>query len=178
MQLYDIVLEKFDHNKGAYKGKSTLSTVRYNLYNVFFFPYEGFHELFDVIRHVFYVCNHENRNKTYYIQSWVNVYNKNDYIDWHSHWSSECMSWHGFYCVNAANSSTTYCLPGNEVGQSDVVIESKNDLLVLSRSDGDKHKSSPWNREDSPRITIAFDIVPVEHLQNLRTQQLSHWIPF
>lgn len=176
--LYDFVITNFQQSDGAYTGKSTLSTVRYNLYNVFFYPFDGFHELFFSIRDVFRICNSDACMKTnYYIQCWLNVYKEDDFIDWHSHWPPESRSWHGFYCVNGANSSTSYCLPGKKIGQSDVIIESKNDLLVLSRSDGDKHKSSPWKNDVAPRITIAFDIVPIEYL-NMKRTSLSHWVPF
>jgi hypothetical protein len=176
--LYDVVLKSFDLDQGAYKGRSTLSTKVFNLYNVFFYPFDGFHELFLAIREAFRACNYQEctENK-YYIQCWLNVYKKDDFINWHSHWLPKYKSWHGFYCVNAGTSCTSYCLPGNHIGQSDVQIQSKNDLLVLSRSDGDKHKSSEWVDELVPRITIAFDIVPAQYL-TLTEESLSHWIPF
>jgi hypothetical protein len=54
-------------------------------------------------------------------------------------------------------------------------VYNKNGLLVFGDSAGDEHRSSKWNQPD-PRITIAFDIVPVNKL-DLSTE-INHYIPF
>ena len=56
-----------------------------------------------------------------------------------------------------------------------VKIESKDNLLVIGKSDNDKHRSSVWN-QDTPRITIAFDILPVSSIYK-EFNTLNHWIP-
>jgi hypothetical protein len=56
-------------------------------------------------------------------------------------------------------------------------IPSKNGLMVLSRSNGDVHRSSEWDQE-YPRITIAFDIVPAGILyRENRYTHINHWMP-
>lgn len=52
---------------------------------------------------------------------------------------------------------------------------SENNLLVISKSDGDSHKSSEWLFDDRIRVTIAFDIVPKEFINY--DSWLNHWIP-
>ena len=61
---------------------------------------------------------------------------------------------------------------------TNIEIQSKNDLLVLSKSENDVHRSSEW-MYDHPRITLAFDIVPTKMLfENNKTFMLkNHWIP-
>jgi len=60
--------------------------------------------------------------------------------------------------------------------EENVKIESKNNLLVIGKSDNDEHRSSVWNQE-TPRITIAFDILPMSSINKLQSNNLNHWIP-
>jgi hypothetical protein len=112
------------------------------------------------------------------MQAWLNVYRTGEFIDWHSHWPAEFESWHGFYCVDVEpNSSTTYRLFGKIPEKDDIVVTSQDNLLVISRSDGDYHRSSEWNNPDKPRITVAFDIIPMSKLYERRNYEKNHWIP-
>jgi hypothetical protein len=150
------------------EGKLTpLTTQGFEHYNLFMYGFDGFHSLYFEIQKLFQQCN-QNQEK-YYIQCWLNMYEKGSFVDWHNHYPPKCNSWHGFFCVDCEPSKTTYHLPN--VTES-VDIESKNNLLVLSKSNGDKHRTWPWEY-DRDRITIAFDIVPAAHTGKF----LNHWIP-
>ena len=53
---------------------------------------------------------------------------------------------------------------------------SEEGLIVFGKSDGDKHRSSPWRETKRHRITIAFDIIPIESIES--KLQGNHFIPF
>jgi hypothetical protein len=150
------------------EGKLTpLTTQGFEHYNLFMYGFDGFHSLYFEIQKLFQQCNQSHEK--YYIQCWLNMYEKGSFVDWHNHYPPKCNSWHGFFCVDCEPSKTTYQLPN--VTES-VDIASKNNLLVLSKSNGDKHRTWPWEY-DRDRITIAFDIVPAAHTGKF----LNHWIP-
>jgi hypothetical protein len=99
-------------------------------------------------------------HRRYYIRCWVNLFRKGQHVNWHGHWPSDCETYHGFYCVNTEgeNSSfTSYRIPYVD---KEIVIDSKDGLLVFGKSENDQHKSSPWENEGRPRVTIAFDVIP------------------
>lgn len=173
--MYNFIRKQFCRDHKHFSGQSTLSTSLYNSYNLLLYPLEGFYELYTEIQTVFHdilIHNKMNDNNTkYYIQCWLNYYKKGEFINWHAHWDPECKSWHGFYCVDVEDSYTSYMIPNN----NEVInIKSENNKIVISKSDGDKHKSSIW-QYDIPRITIAFDIIPREHIEF--QDPINHWIP-
>jgi hypothetical protein len=165
----NIVMHHFKNSQKSFAGKSSIPTQLFNSYNLLMYPLPQFHELYSEIKQFFYDELSPNPDTKYYIQSWLNYYHKGDYIEWHSHWKPELNTWHGFFCVNTEPSYTSYKIPN----YPDIVdIECKNNLLVMSPSNGDEHRSSEW-AGDNPRITIAFDIVPREHIG----VSINHWIP-
>jgi hypothetical protein len=135
------------------------------------YPLYGFHDLYKNIQTVFKQI--AQTDEPHYIQCWLNVYNKGDFIEWHKHFPPQVQSWHGFYCLDVEPGSyTSYRVPHlNHVTD----IPSQDNLLVITRSAGDEHRSSEWPFEDRPRITIAFDILPQRHIW--WDQWLNHWIP-
>jgi len=172
----DLLMQTLVQNKEYYQRKeqpfyedpnSPESTKMFGQYNLFTHPYGGFHSLYSAIREKFHsVCDWKTE---YYIQCWMNYAEKGNYLDWHRHHDPEQKGWHGFYCVDVGDSKTTYKLPSGE----EIDVISQDNLLVLSRSDGDKHRTYPWEG-DKPRITIAFDIIPRMHVPY---QWLDHWLP-
>lgn len=157
------------------KGNLPKESKLFSQYNVFMYPFPGFYDLYSNIQKTFHtIREHQNiPNKPYYCQCWINVFEQGQFIDWHYHWLPKFEAWHGFYCVDVEpNSSTTYKL------ENEVIIESKNNLLVVSKSAGDLHRSSEWNDPVRPRITIAFDIIPAETLSDgFYDNKLNHWVP-
>jgi hypothetical protein len=168
---YELVKISFTDNK-EFSAASTASTKLFQQYNLLMYPYSQFYELYQNIKTVF--RKHCDNDEPYYIQAWLNYYQNGEYIDWHSHWDEDMDTWHGFYCVNteSAASKTTYRLP---FVASDIDVVSKDNLIVLSKSEGDLHRTWPWTFNGRPRITIAFDIVPAKHIDP--TWVLNHWIP-
>jgi hypothetical protein len=173
--MYDFIKVQFGEDIQMIRVKTTLTTALFRSYNLLLYPLEGFHELYTEIKTLFnnvLIDNKMNDNNTkYYIQCWLNYYKKGDFINWHGHWDPHVKSWHGFYCVDVEDSYTSYIIPNNN---KVINIKSENNKIVISKSNGDKHKSSIW-QYDHPRITIAFDIVPREYI-NFDTL-INHWIP-
>jgi hypothetical protein len=106
------------------------------------------------------------KEKTYYMRCWVNLFDKGKNIDWHSHWQPHFKTYHGFYCVNTEGehpSHTDYKIPN----VADIItIPSYDGLCVIGKSEGDGHRSSEWLNDGKYRVTIAFDIIPVELLKS------------
>lgn len=171
--MYEVIRNNFyGADEGEHQGgQSQMKTQLYERYNVFLYPFKGYHELFHSIKDVFHELS--DSDEPHYMQAWLNVYNKGEFIDWHYHWKPEYCAWHGFYCVDveAQPSYTTYRFPDQE---ELVQVDSKDDLLVIGPSDGDYHKSSEWTA-DRPRVNIAFDIIPAHILEG--GGPLNHYIP-
>ena len=170
-KLYDFVKLNWSNEKKDFTGQSTLTTSIFTKYNLLMYPLYGFHDLYKNIQTVFHQL--AQTNEPHYIQCWLNVYNKGDFIEWHKHFPPQARTWHGFYCLDVEPGSyTSYKIPFSDHITD---IPSKNNRLVISRSAGDEHKSSEWPFEDRPRITIAFDIVPQNSIW--WDQWPNHWIP-
>jgi hypothetical protein len=145
-----------------------LTTQGFEHYNLFMYGFEGFHSLYFEIQKLFRQLN--QNDEAHYIRCWLNIYEKGNFVDWHEHFPPRCNSWHGFFCVDCEPSVTTYQLP-NILEPVDIISE--NNLLVLSKSNGDRHRTWPWEHSERDRISIAFDIVPATHTG----EYLNHWIP-
>lgn len=142
-------------------------------YNLFTLPNKEISKLYREL--VKYCLPLLNNKKDYWVQCWFNVFRKGEKVNWHAHWPPEKKVWHGFYCVNVGESYTEYKIPNVK----DIIkIPSKEGRLVFGKSDGDEHKSSPWYSEEKPRITIAFDVIPVSSLTQDNSFYLNHYIPF
>ena len=166
-KIYELVKNNLHTNQQI---KSTISTDLYEKYNYLMYPSNEVHKLYTEIKTAFDSVK-DDPNKKYYIQCWLNYYNKGDFIDWHSHWEKEKETWHGFYCLDCEPSFTSYKLPNIK---DNINIFSEDNLMVISKSDGDEHRTWPWE-SDKPRLTIAFDIVPYEYLNY--KQWTNHWMP-
>jgi hypothetical protein len=168
-QMYDIISTKFTSEDGQHNGQSTMTTELYASYNLLLAPYEAFHDLHNEIKWMFNDIN--PAPEKYYIQCWLNYYQKGEFIDWHYHWPKEVNAYHGFVCVDTLESKTTYRMPETN---EEVDIPSEDGIIVISKSAGDEHRTWPWENE-RPRVTIAFDIVPGKYLDP--NKWLNHWIP-
>jgi hypothetical protein len=145
-------------------------------YNLFTFTSPELHKLYKNL--VKNVLPHVDQNTQYYIRCWVNLFEPGMNIDWHGHWRPECKAYHGFYCVNTEgvnDSYTDYRIPG----QQEIRVMSEDGLLVFGKSDDDRHRSSPWENSGKCRMTIAFDVIPIEALNSIDyTEHLLHnYIP-
>jgi hypothetical protein len=170
-EFYEFIKSTFTDNN-EFSAASTASTKLYQQYNLLMYPYNQFYELYQNIKDVFY--KHCTVQQPYYMQAWLNYYQAGEFIDWHSHWEEDLDTWHGFYCVNteSTESKTTYRLP---FVANDIDIKSEDNLIVLSKSENDLHRTWPWTYNGRPRITIAFDILPAKHIDPKWI--VNHWIP-
>lgn len=165
-----LIADKF--YTGELNPNNQLDHSVYSKYNLLLYPLPQFHELYNEIKTFFHECNTDTVHKNFYVQCWLNIYNKNDYIEWHHHSPEEHHAWHGFFCVDCEPSYTRYRIKGQP---DDALVQSENNQLVLSPSGRDQHRTAPWPYDDRPRITIAFDIIPKEYI--IHDQFLNHWIP-
>ena len=168
-KLRTIVKENFVGLPPTYLGEGTETTYAHPYYNVFLYGFDGFYELYQEIKTMLYEVN-DFRDQKYYIQCWMNHFQRGEYMSWHNHWPEE-KNWHGYFCVNTEPSVTSYDLENSKIIFD---VEDKNNLLVMSKNHNDYHRTYPWEF-DYPRITLAFDIIPqavVKHLKNL-----NHWVP-
>jgi hypothetical protein len=168
-KIRDLIKKNF--HKDSLDPNTQLYQKVYSEYNLLMYPLPQFHELYEEIKKMFWECNTDSY-KQYYVQCWLNVYNKNDFIEWHGHSPEEHHAWHGFFCVDCEPSYTRYAIKGQP---EDVLVHSKDNLMVLSPSGRDRHRTAPWPYDDRPRLTIAFDIIPKEFI--IHDQFLNHWIP-
>ena len=168
LDIEEMLLKTFPNINSKFYGN--LSTAHHERYNFLTFPTKEINKLYYELQKV---ISPYLDNKTYYIKSWLNVFRKDQQINWHGHWHSKCKVWHGFYCVQVGKSHTEYKIPGVK----DIIkIISKEGLIVFGKSDGDKHRSSPWEETKRHRITIAFDIIPLESIES--KLHGNHFIPF
>jgi len=151
----------------SYSIEAPESTKFYEHYNLLMYPFPGFYDLYFSIQHLFRSII--NTNRQYYVQCWVNIFKEQQFIDWHNHWLPEFKAYHGFYCVNGENTITSYKLKNGK----EIDIKNKNNQIVISKSDGDFHRTYPWHDANEDRITIAFDMVPAEKIHF----GFNHWIP-
>lgn len=152
----------------AVKITGSLMSQLFKNYNIFMYSYPEFYQLYSEIKTMF--REQCGNNDPHYCQAWLNYYHTDEYITWHRHSLSLHYGWHGFFCVDTEPSKTTYQLPNK--AEFDVI--GKNNLLVLSKNQGDSHRTWPWHLPE-PRITIAFDIVPATCVDP--SDRLNHWIP-
>lgn len=176
-KLNNFIINNFGNENPDFKLTQSIPTRIYSKYNLLMYPFPGFHSVYKKIQEIFYIC-YRNRNNCndvppHFIQCWLNVVYKNDLLDWHSHADPELDAWHGYMYVDVQDSvpTTLYDLPGY---QDIVTIYGKNSNIVISPSHGDQHKTVLWTKEN-PRISIAFDIIPISAL--LHNDTINHWVP-
>lgn len=147
-------------------------TTAYNReYNLLTLPGTEFNELYhSLIKHVGPFLEKETR---YMIKSWLNVFRINQKIEWHDHWPAIKRAWHGFYCAQVGESYTYYKIPNCK---GIIKVPSVDGRIVFGKSEGDQHSSSEWRNESMPRLTLAFDIIPVESIED--KMRINHFIPF
>lgn len=172
------------------------TTNLFSKYNIFLFSSFTLHSVFQQLVGFWNTIKPQEINEKYYLQSWLNVYEKNKSIGWHYHWTEKYYAWHGLICVDVDVSKTTYALQPPHFKRSKAVdygtynghplleyddeyelidVIGQDGLIIMSPSAGDSHRNVPWNIADRPRITIAFDIVPGRHIKNEDWE--NHWIP-
>lgn len=154
---------------------NSISTVKWRQYNVFQFHSAGIYNLYKSIREMaIEACEYYDidfyKNK-YMVQGWFNInYAKKGKLDWHDHGPTGAPNFHGYYCVNAEPSTTYYKVFDKEVENKNI-----NNRAILSEM-GHPHAQADWDWE-GPRITIAYDLIPLADIIKNAKDQEQHWIP-
>lgn len=158
---------------GGYHRHFPETTKLYKEYNLLLLVRTSFHELYHRIKECFDHLPIEK--EPHYIQCWLNIYNSiYPNANWHAHWHSQFRAWHGFYCVSIPEpSGTFYKIPSLE---DELYIPSVEGKIVIGKSDGDLHRSTPNKNHEIPRITVAFDILPCSSSLPF-ANMLNHWMP-
>lgn len=167
-------LIKGKHNEATpWDSSQSTSTKDWNLYNAFQFQHPAVYRLVSALAEVTKeACEYYDldfKSEQFYAQSWFNVnYAKKGKLDWHEHGGKGAPHFHGYYSVKAEPSITHYKL--SEDTYFDNV--NKNNRLILSET-GHPHAMADWSW-DGPRITIAYDVMPLRSIDPVWEQ---HWIP-
>lgn len=154
---------------------NSVSTIKWRQYNVFQFHIDGIYNLYKAVADVVHeACDYyglDFEKEQFMIQGWFNInYAKSGKLNWHDHGPWGAPNFHGYYCVSAEPSSTYY-----QVFDKEVENVNKNNRLVLSEM-GHPHAMGDWNW-DGPRITVAYDVIPLRYLKEAGQSQEQHWIP-
>jgi hypothetical protein len=152
----------------------SVSTMKWREYNVFQFYHPGIHNLYkNIVDMVKEACNYYEINfddQQYMIQGWFNInYNNKGKLDWHDHGGPYAPYFHGYYSVKAEPSKTHYRVFNQEVENNN-----KDNRAILSEM-GHPHAMAGWDWE-GPRITIAYDVVPLNNLLSYQARP-QHWFP-
>lgn len=152
----------------------SVSTIKWREYNVFQFYHPSIHKLYkNISETIKEACEYyevDFDKQQYMIQGWFNInYNNKGKLDWHDHGGPYAPYFHGYYCVKAEPSVTYYRVFDKEVDN-----HNKDNRMIVSEM-GHPHAMGSWDWE-GPRVTIAYDIVPLKSLIANKAEP-QHWIP-
>lgn len=159
----------------AWKSSNSVSTMKWRQYNVFQFHSTGIYNLYKSIRSmVLEACEYYDldfEKEQFMVQGWFNItYSGKGKLDWHDHGPFGAPNFHGYYSVNAEPSVTHY-----RVFDKDIENHNINNRAILSEM-GHPHAMADWDW-DGPRITVAYDVIPLRDIQKFGMDQEQHWIP-
>lgn len=158
-----------------WKSSNSVSTMKWREYNVFQFHSVGLYNLYKAISEMTKeACEYyeiDFAEHKFMAQGWFNInYTKKGKLDWHDHGPLGAPNFHGYYCVSAEPSQTHYNVFGKEVVNNNI-----NNRAILSEM-GHQHAMADWNW-DGPRITVAYDVIPLSDLIRFGVDHEQHWIP-
>lgn len=162
-------------NNEIFVDSNSISTIKWREYNVFQFHIEEVYNLYravgEMVREACDYYSLDFDKQKFMLQGWFNInYSHSGKLDWHEHGGRGAPDFHGYYCVNAEPSTTHYRVFDNNVENHNV-----NNRAILSEM-GHPHAMGDWDWE-GPRITIAYDVIPLEMLITHAPHQEQHWIP-
>jgi hypothetical protein len=156
----------------------SVSTVKWREYNVFQLYNSSIYSLYkglsDTVKEACAYYNIDFNQEQYYVQGWFNINHADSgKLNWHDHGGPFAPYFHGYYCVNAEPSITHYQIQDG----SNRVVENhnKNNRLIVSEM-GHPHAMGDWEWS-GPRITVAYDVVPLRFLKENDMTLEQHWIP-
>lgn len=177
--LTDLLVKKYNYSNNA-------PTKLNQKYNLFKFDNEHIKEIYeelkDCVQEACWYYGYDFDTMDYRVRGWFNHDTKTESIShdpikndrlFHDHLGGHgAPDFHGYYCVNAEPSSTYYKINNETIYENK---NSNNRLIVVEN--GHPHSRGDWN-EDSFRITIAYDIVPLQRLVEQGVDHKTHWIKF
>jgi hypothetical protein len=166
------ILKNDNKEKSIWDSSGSVTTSKWNKYNVFQFYHPAIHKLFRSVRSMTKeACEYygiDFNKEEFWVQGWFNInYNHIGKLDWHEHGGSGAPWFHGYYAVKAEPSITHY-----KVFDKEIENHNKNNRAILSET-GHPHAMGDWDWE-GPRITIAYDVIPFRGVMHNWEQ---HWIP-
>ena len=158
-----------------WKQSNSVSTMKWRQYNVFQFHSTGIYNLYKALRSMTVeACDYYGLDfdkEQFMVQGWFNItHTGKGKLDWHDHGPNGAPNFHGYYSVSAEPSTTHYLVFDKEIENNNI-----NNRAVLSEM-GHPHAMADWDWE-GPRITVAYDIIPLRDLQKFAMNQEQHWIP-
>jgi len=161
-------VKKFDFThpeNEIFKDSNSISTIKSREYNAFKMYYPFIHDLYssvvDMTREACKYYEVDYNSQKFVCQAWFNINNneKGGKLNWHDHVhpDSKVFALHGYYSVNAEPSETHYNING------DIKINNNINNRALLSVVGFPHAMSNWDF-DGPRITIAYDVLPLNML--------------
>jgi hypothetical protein len=163
----------------AFSESKSTSTMKWRQYNVFQTYNSAIYKLYKgvgvMVREACEYYEIDFDEQQFVIQGWFNInYAKTGKLDWHEHGGSGAPNFHGYYSVIAEPSETHYL-----AFDKPTINVNKNNRAVLSEM-GHPHAMGDWSW-DGPRITVAYDVIPLKDLINTNKytnyQYEQHWIP-
>jgi hypothetical protein len=150
-------------DKELWVASNSVSTMKWRQYNVFQFHSDGLYNLYkaigDMTREACEYYDLDFEEQKYMLQGWFNITHKGKgKLDWHDHGPMGAPNFHGYYSVSAEPSITYY-----KVFDKNVENHNINNRAILSEM-GHPHAMADWDWE-GPRITVAYDIIPLADLQ-------------
>ena len=162
-------------DQDIWKESNSVSTMKWRQYNVFQFHIPGIRKLYDAVSAMVHeACDYYEVDfdaQQFMMQGWFNInHAKSGKLNWHEHGPGGAPNFHGYYAVSAEPSETHY-ITFNERK----VNVNKNNRAVLSEM-GHPHAMGDWDWE-GPRITVAYDVMPLAEIMQHGTGQEQHWVP-
>jgi hypothetical protein len=163
----------------AFRDSGSISTMKWRQYNVFQFYIPALYKLYnaigDMVREACEYYEIDFEEQQFMMQGWFNInHASSGKLDWHEHGGDGAPNFHGYYSIIAEPSETHYIAFGEHK-----INVNKNNRAILSEM-GHPHAMGDWSW-DGPRITVAYDIIPLKDLEmrNKATnyQYEQHWIP-
>ena len=148
-----------------YSKHPSMCTAAAPYYNLFTYTKKSIFNLQKKIRKSFYEKLGDDKYD-YWIQGWLNYWPKaGDTLGWHAHQNDHIENcWHGVVGVNCNDTFAEYRTQKTKdlCGR----VENWNGQLLISQSWDMQHRISDWKNKKEPRITIAFNIQPIETLHD------------
>lgn len=151
---------KLKQTNDGFTGLTNHTTTRHGNYNIFSFKNKEINKLKTQVidtHNKFITALNINPIKNLYINGWLNVMRKNEYVKPHAHSFTPDTYLGGHFCVSCENTSTYYINPVNQINNPES-YESKNIPGKLTLFNNYVPHYTNKHKAETVRITIAFDL--------------------